>query len=154
MSCHIAVESQEQIVVIARVETPANLSYSVRVGYRRPICFTASGRILFTFQSPEKKEKMIALLRQHHSEKDINEFLADCKKVAKQGYLRGASAFVHGVTDLAYPIIDTDHAVATLTVPYIQRIPEVVGVDAVLEELKKASEEISRAVTYGLVRKF
>lgn len=154
MSCHIAVESQEQIVVIARVETPANLSYSVRVGYRRPICLSASGRILFTYQSPEKKEKMIQMLKRHHSDEEVSTFLSDCKKVLKQGYLKAPSAFVRGVIDLSYPIIDTDHAVATLTVPFIQRIPEVMPVETVLDELKTASEQISKAITYGIIRKF
>lgn len=153
MSCHIAVESQEQIVVISRVETPSNLSYSVRVGYRQPICFAASGRILFTFQSAEKKEKMIELLRKHHTQEEINTFISECKKVAKQGWLKAPSAFVKGVTDLSCPIIDTDFAVATLTVPYIQRVPEVMSVDDVLIELRKSAENISKALTYGVVRK-
>ncbi len=153
MSCHIAVESQEQIVVISRVETPSNLSYSVRVGYRRPLIFAASGRILFVNQNADKKESMMKVLKAHHSEDEIKTFLADCKKVAKQGYLKAPSAYVTGVTDLSCPIIDSDHAVATLTIPYIQRIPEIMGIDDVLEELKLAANEISKALTYGLVRK-
>ncbi|WP_440876050.1 IclR family transcriptional regulator [Thalassotalea sp. PLHSN55] len=154
MSCHVAVESQEQIVVIARVETPSNLSYSVRIGYRRPICFAASGRILFAFQTSAKKEKMIALLKQHHSEEEVNIFLSECKKVAKQGYLKAPSAFVEGVTDISFPIIDNDVAVATLTVPYIKRIPEEMPIEGVIKELKTAAEDISKAVSYGIVRKF
>ncbi|MGJ8694207.1 MAG: IclR family transcriptional regulator [Thalassotalea sp.] len=154
MSCHIAVQSQEQIVVISRVETPSNLSYSVRVGYRRPIVYAASGRILFVYQSSEKKETMLNMLRTHHSEEDINSFLVGCKKISKQGYLRSPSAFVQGVTDLAYPILDGDSAVASLTVPYIDRIPEEVSIDQVLVELEKAAAEISKAITYGIVRKF
>lgn len=153
MSCHIAVESQEQIVVISRAETPSNLSYSVRVGYRRPLVFAASGRILFVNQNADKKESMMNLLRKHHTEDEVKKFLADCKKVAKQGYVKAPSAYVTGVTDLSCPIIDSDHAEATLTIPYIQRIPEIMGVDEVLQELKKAAKEISKALTYGLVRK-
>ncbi|MFS1422825.1 IclR family transcriptional regulator [Shewanella sp. 10N.286.48.B5] len=153
MSCHIAVQSQEQIVVISRVETPSNLSYSVRVGYRRPIVYAASGRILFTYQNASKKEQMLTMLRQHHEEKDINSFLTECKKVAKQGCLSAPSAFVTGVTDLSCPILDGENAVASLSVPFINRIPEEVGIDDVLKELKKAAAEISEAVTYGFVRK-
>lgn len=153
MSCHIAVESQEQIVVISRVETPSNLSYSVRVGYRRPLIFAASGRILFVNQNADKKESMMNLLRKHHTESEVKTFLADCKKVAKQGYVKAPSAYVTGVTDLSCPIIDSDHAVATLTIPYIQRTPEIMGIEEVLQELKAAANEISKALTYGLVRK-
>ena len=35
----------------------------------------------------------------------------------------------------------------------IKRIPEIMGVDEVLQKLKVAAEEISKALTYGLVRK-
>lgn len=154
MACHIAVESQEQIVVISRVETPASLSYSVRVGYRRPIVYAASGKLLFAYQKAEKKESMINLLKKHHTDKEISTFISECKKVAKQGYLKGLSAFVNGVTDISFPIMDGDTAVAALTVPFIERIPEEVPIDQVVEELREAAAEISKAVTYGLVRKF
>jgi DNA-binding IclR family transcriptional regulator len=153
MSCHIAVESQEQIVVISRVETPSVMSYSVRVGYRRPILFSASGRILFAFQNPDKKESMFKRLQKHHSEDEIKTFVNDCKKVSKQGYFKGDSAYVQGVTDISFPVIDNDHAVATLTIPYIQRIPETTTVEQVTEDLKNAAEELSKALTYGIVRK-
>ena len=154
MSCHIAVESQEQIVVIARVETPSSLSYSVRVGYRRPIVQAASGRILFVNQTSEKKEAMVKRLSKFHSDKEVSDFLVECKKVAKQGYLKAPSAFVKGVTDLSYPIMDGDSAVASLTVPFIERMPEVMCIDDVLIELKEAAKEVSRAVSFGLVHKF
>ncbi|MFC3121555.1 IclR family transcriptional regulator [Agaribacter flavus] len=153
MSCHIAVESQEQIVVISRVETPSNLSYSVRVGYRRPIINAASGRVLFANQSTVKKESMTKTLAKYHSDDDIQVFIKECKKVSKLGYFKAPSAFVVGVTDLSCPIIDTDHAVAALTIPYIQRDPELMGIDEVLEKLQNASNEISKALTYGAVRK-
>lgn len=105
MSCHIAVQSQEKIVVIARAETPSSLSYSVRVGYRCPILYAASGRTLFVNQTPEKKALMLKRLQNHHTEKEINAFLIECKKVTKQGYLHSPSAFVRGVTDLSLSLI-------------------------------------------------
>ena len=49
-SCHLAVRSQEQIVVIYRIEPPGELGFSVRVGYRRSIGATTSGLVLFAFQ--------------------------------------------------------------------------------------------------------
>lgn len=151
MSCHISVESQEQIVVIARIETPSNFSYSVRVGYRCPIVQAASGKTLFVNQTPEKKARMLKRLSEHHNEKEINDFLVECKKISKQGYLNAPSTFVKGVTDLSYPIMDNDVAVASLNVPFIERIPEELSVNDVLVELKQAAEEISQAVSFGLV---
>ena len=119
MACHVAVESQEQIVVIARVETPASLSYSVRVGYRRPIVHAASGKLLFAFQKVEKKESIMKLLQQHHSEKELNTFLSECKKFTNSGYLKGTSAFVKGVTAISITIMDGDQTVATFSLPFL-----------------------------------
>lgn len=153
MSCHIAVESQDQIVVIARAESPNLMSYSVRVGYRRPIIYSASGQILFVHQEAEKKESMLKMLGNYHSESEINEFMSKCKKVAKQGILKAPSRYVTGVVDLAYPIMDGDMAVASLTVPYIERIPEEKSIEEVIEKLKEAAGELSKALTYGIVRK-
>lgn len=154
MSCHIAVESNEQIVVICRIEAPSNISYSVRVGYRKPIVHTASGKILFAFQQPTVKERWLNLLQKYHTDEEIKEFVGECKKVHKVGHVMTASRFVAGVTDLSVPIMDGDHAIATLTIPYIQRMPEEVSVNETLSLLKNAAENISQAITYGIVKPF
>ena len=39
--CHLVVASQEQIVVIARVDPPTDLGFVVRIGHRRPIALGA-----------------------------------------------------------------------------------------------------------------
>lgn len=154
MSCHIAVESNEQIVVIKRIEAPSTISYSVRVGYRKPMLNTASGKILFAFQTPERKERMLKMFREHHDEAAVMEFVAECKKVARQGHLIAPSNFVTGVTDIAVPILDGDSAIATLVSPYIQRKPEEVSRETVLKMLIEAGENLSKAITYGIVKPF
>src|SRR5690349_6603469 len=50
-SAHIAVASEDQIVVITRIERPGDLGFSVRIGYRREIAGAASGLVLFAFQT-------------------------------------------------------------------------------------------------------
>lgn len=57
-SCHLAVISGDQIVVVGRIESPGDLGFSVRVGYRRPMVKAASGRILFGFQAEDTQEIM------------------------------------------------------------------------------------------------
>lgn len=152
MSCHIAVDSNDKIVVINRVEAAATLSYSVRIGFTKPIIETASGRVLFAFQPPETKERWINMLQNHHPESQIKDFVADCKKVAKQGHVLSPSPFVVGVTDLSVPIMDGDHAIATINVPYLQRKPEEITVEETLKLLKEAADNISSAITYGIVK--
>jgi len=153
MSCHIAVESQEQIVVISRVEASSAMSYSVKVGFRAPYLFSPSGKVFFTFQNSDKKVLVLDRLSKIHKDDDIKSFIHDCKKVGKQGYYKGDNACVKGVTDLSFPIIDNGYAVASLTIPYIERIPEDMSIDETVHELKLAAEELSKALTYGIVRK-
>ena len=54
-SCHIAVASEDQIVVITRIERPGDLGFSVRIGYRREIARATSGLVLFAYQSEETR---------------------------------------------------------------------------------------------------
>lgn len=49
-SCHLAVRSRGDIVVVARMESAERIGFSVRIGHRRPLALTRSGAILFTFQ--------------------------------------------------------------------------------------------------------
>ena len=51
-SCHIAVVSEDQIVVITRIERPGDLGFSVRIGYRREITRATSGLVeAFTYEA-------------------------------------------------------------------------------------------------------
>ena len=52
-SCHIAVASEDQIVVITRIERPGDLGFSVRIGYRREIARATSGLVLFAYQNED-----------------------------------------------------------------------------------------------------
>jgi DNA-binding IclR family transcriptional regulator len=52
-SAHIAVASEDQIVVITRIERPGDLGFSVRIGYRREIASATSGLVLFAYQNDE-----------------------------------------------------------------------------------------------------
>jgi len=61
------------------------------------------------------RAKKTICLQIHHSEEDIKSFVSDCKKVSKQGYCKGDSAYVHGVTDICFTIVGNAQAVATLT---------------------------------------
>src|SRR3954466_14220998 len=54
-SCHIAVASEDQIVVITSIERPGDLGFSVRIGYRREIARATSGLVLFAYQSEETR---------------------------------------------------------------------------------------------------
>src|SRR5260221_4528636 len=62
-SCHIAVASGDQMVVIARVENPGPLGFSVRPGYRRAIYEATSGITLYSFQTEAVRNEWDQFLR-------------------------------------------------------------------------------------------
>jgi DNA-binding IclR family transcriptional regulator len=153
-SVHISVQSADQIVVIANTETVGALGYSVRVGYRKPIPFTTSGKVLFAFQSPEVKESWLSMLKKIMVEDQLNKFLSDTRKIIQRGYEQSRSSYVHGITDLSVPIMDGKTAIAALTSPYIDQTLAVTSKEETIEELKRCASFISEALKLGYVKSF
>jgi DNA-binding IclR family transcriptional regulator len=60
-SCHLTVASGSDIVVVARIESPGVMGFSVRVGYRRPLNESTSGRVLYAFQGEGGRKSLRAL---------------------------------------------------------------------------------------------
>jgi len=52
-SCHIAVPSQGQIVVVARMESSADIGFVVCVGSRQPLASTVSCTVLDAYQGAQ-----------------------------------------------------------------------------------------------------
>ena len=52
-SCHLAVVSVDEIVVIMRVISKGEIGLSIQIGYRRPLVASTSGSVFFAFQPLE-----------------------------------------------------------------------------------------------------
>ncbi|WP_439509201.1 IclR family transcriptional regulator [Marinimicrobium koreense] len=140
-SCHIAMASGDQIVVIGRIENPGDLGFSVRVGYRRPMIQAASGLALYGFQTGDTQAMMRAQLAA--DEEALAEFVTRAEAAREQGYVRTPSDFIEGVTDLSAPLMGARGAVAALTVPFVRYQPERCSVDEALSTLCSAATELS-----------
>ena len=148
--CHLVVPSQEQIVVIARVDAPGDLGFVVRVGHRRPLENSTSGLVLFAFQQEETRERWLAMLGNGKTGGGRADFIRRANAVRKQGFASAASNVVDGVMDLSAPLIVHDHAVGALTIPFIERRTGSPGMDEVIAQLRQAANEVSRLLTtYG-----
>ena len=141
--CHLAVASQEQMVVVARVEAPSDLGFVVRVGHRRPIAHSTSGLVLFAFQSQEVRARWLALLDKLDIGYKKKNFVERADQVLKQGYASYPSTAIGGVTDLSAPILEQAHAIGALAIPYVHRHPSRVSANAAIERLLKAARDIS-----------
>jgi DNA-binding IclR family transcriptional regulator len=143
-SCHLAVASDEQMVVVARIENPGQFGFSVRPGYRRGLTEATSGLVLYAFQPSEVRERWLAMLKAAKlGAKALNAFEAKTELVRSRGYATEASDFVQGITDLSAPVMAGAAAVAALTVPYVQARPPPRTLEQTVDELRAAARRIS-----------
>jgi DNA-binding IclR family transcriptional regulator len=146
-SCHIAVASEDQIVVITRIERPGDLGFSVRIGYRREISRATSGLVLFAYQNDETRR---AWLRRCRLKGDVaDEFVARANAVRSRGHHEAASDFVRGIVDVSAPILRGDVAVAALTVPFVHSNPLVMELPQAVELVRAAARQISNEIAHG-----
>lgn len=145
-SCHLAVASEEQMVVIARIEAPGNQGFSVRVGYRRPLLDSTSGLVLFAFQSESTREEWRARLSSAASHKAWKAFEEKAATARAQKYVKADSDVTRHIVDLSAPIMSADSVAAALTCPYIET-PMALSVKDTILAIRRTADEISRKVS-------
>lgn len=142
-SCHLVVPSGDQIVVIARIEGPGDLGYSVRIGYRRNIIEATSGLMFYGCANERVKAHLHGALSERFGVQKVRKFAAAADAAAQAGHVERASDFVRGVTDLVAPIMGADGVIATLITPYIERTPPTCPMDEAVSKLRQAVSVIS-----------
>jgi len=148
-SCHLAVHSEEQIVVIARVENPEYFGYSVRSGHRLDLTRSTSGVVLYAFQSKEIQSRLVKQIQGRRKSGLPPAFLAKVKTAQEQGYWSAKSDLVPSVVDIAAPVLQSGCAVASLTVPYIHQV-HTAPIEKVIVQAKLAAAAISEALARNL----
>lgn len=124
-ACHLTVYNQGRQIVIAKVDNPGGMGFSIRVGAELDVLVSASGRALLAFQDPETIEFRIKESIQrspHHSAAEIRSVL---KSIRARGFESMVSLQIKGLYAISYPILDTQNrALAALTVPYAERLDQ------------------------------
>lgn len=145
-SCHLVVHFDRRILVVAQVDSPEPMGFSVRMGAHFPMLMDrASPRVLAAFQPPGVQEKLIAEM-QVNSKKRIasGSIRTELVRLAQQGFHSAASATAAGVTDLCAPIFDHgEGAIAALTVPYLPQKYVSVTVEEACQALVETTRRIS-----------
>jgi DNA-binding IclR family transcriptional regulator len=142
-SCHLVVPSGDQIVVIARQESPMDLGFSVRVGYRRRLIDTNSGALLFGFSSTEEQSRWLSQLTHSATPDEMQRFHVRVKPGVEKGYIQQPSDFVDGVMDFCMPICNRQGAVAVLIVPFIRIKAQAIPEEKVINSLGQAANKIA-----------
>ena len=140
-SCHLSVLSGERMITVARVEGPAEVSFMLRVGYGVSIALSASGRVHLALLPDAERARWLARLRG----KGLAGRLA---LIRRRGYELAPSLVVAGVTDVSFPLVDTDGAVvACLAAPLVRRHGEREDRAAILAAMRAAAGRISAALS-------
>jgi DNA-binding IclR family transcriptional regulator len=146
-SCHLAMLSNGEVVVIAQVDGPGPMGFSVRLGARIDLLNTASGHTILAFQYDERRSRSLAIWQSQSGKKiprDLQEHLA---RIRRRGNEELASHQVQGVIDIGFPVLDQHgEAIAAITVPFLPWLDNRVGFAQVKEALRLASRELSAAI--------
>jgi DNA-binding IclR family transcriptional regulator len=149
LSVRLVVPSDDQIVFIAGVDSTVSFGLSVHLGYHRPIVLSASGRVLYAFQPPERQLMWLESLRKTAPpEADIASFLADAAKARRDGWLIRKSVTVEGVTDICAPIWTATSVgcAANLIVPLIRIVGQNHKPEDVAQATRAAADRITQAL--------
>lgn len=125
-SCHLTVYNQGRQIVVAKVDSPSGMGFSVRVGAELDVIVSASGRVLLAFQDDETRSFRIAESVQRRPEHADPQIVATLDTIRARGFESIPSVQVRGLYAVSAPILDSrTHAIAALTVPYAERIDQV-----------------------------
>jgi DNA-binding IclR family transcriptional regulator len=148
-SCHLTVYSQGKQVVLAKVDTPSGMGFSVRAGSELDVLISASGRVLLAFQDDETRRLWIEESLQRRPDQSDPQIGAILDTIRTTGFESIPSVQVRGLYAVSFPILDTQgNAIAALTVPYSERIDQHQrkSIPAVTEALGHAARTLSQRV--------
>ncbi|WP_341786092.1 IclR family transcriptional regulator [Sphingomonas oligoaromativorans] len=146
-SCHLAIVSGAEMVVVANVEAPGLLGFAVRMGYRRPLTLSASGHVLLAFQPEAARAAMLRDIAAAGIESA--DLPARLSRVEAAGHVAMASPMLTAITDLSAPVLLHGAAQAALTVPFVDGAGAQVDRAGTTAALIAAAERISQALELG-----
>lgn len=127
-SCHMGMESNGDIVIVASAEAPGNWGLALKTGTVIGLWNTGTGRVLAAYRTPEDIELLIEQHRRALGEPALDraEFDAHLARIRRVGYEHRASETAVGVTNLGFPIFGPSGQVeAVLSCPYLERVDEL-----------------------------
>jgi DNA-binding IclR family transcriptional regulator len=144
-SSHLVVINRGETVVIATASGGADISFTLRLGYRRPALDATSGQIIIAFQDQARRlqliEEAIAISK---ARIDRAKLTAQLDAIAESGFLIAESHDVIGVTDIGAPILGKHRrAVASIVIPYLNRHGAAPRHRKVVRDLLRTSQIIA-----------
>jgi DNA-binding IclR family transcriptional regulator len=146
-SCHLGIIDGGHVVILAQVDSPESTGFYVKMGSKVDLMHAATGHVILAHQSEDARERAIEEWRLETKKRrpaDLEEHLA---KILARGHERRASYEVAGVVNISFPVLNVQgQAIAGLTVPFVKRIEDTIGLPEVVSALREASTTISEAM--------
>jgi DNA-binding IclR family transcriptional regulator len=146
-SCHLAMPSEGEVVVITQVDAPGSAGFALKLGAKIDLLNTASGHLILAFQTDEVRARSLAAWRRRTDRTLPADLQGHLARIRERGYEEMASYQVAGVVNISYPVLNQHHeAIAALSVPFLPRIGDRVGPAQVKAALQAASQALSVAI--------
>lgn len=143
--CHITVPSHNSMLVVAKQESSAKLSLTVRVGMTVPLHNSVSGIVYLAFLPEDRRADLLARSGPDAAEADYAAM--SIAQTRRQGYLVHQSRIAQGVTEIAVPIFGhTGRVVAALAVPVLSITREQQDAEEIARTARQAAERITAAI--------
>ena len=95
-----------EVVVVAQVDAPGNMGFSMRLGAHIDILNTASGQVILAFQSEEVRARALEIWRRRSTKPIPARLNRHLDEIRRRGYEELRSYQVHGVVNISYPILN------------------------------------------------
>jgi len=146
-SCHLAMMSGGEVVVVAQADPPGNMGFAVRLGARIDLLHTASGNIILAFQEDETRARSLDAWQSQSGKKIPPDLEDHLERIQRRGFEELPSRGIKGIIDIGFPILNQHgEAIAAMTVPFLPYVDGRVSPAKVKEALRTASSHLSSAI--------
>ncbi len=146
-SNHLVIHHDRRIMVLAQVDSPEAMGFSVRQGAHFPFrADRVSVRVMAAFQDAQRRRELIdEMIAEDPSPPARAPLVRRIEAIRRRGYEQHRSDTLPGITDICFPIVDRQgHAIATLTQPYLAQRDVTMSVVQARECQAAAVAAISR----------
>lgn len=146
-SCHLGVLSRTNVTIVAQIDSPLPIRYSVRLGAQFPAWETSSGILLCAMQSETARRAMFQQLSQLIDDATMADLQAKMADVVASGFEERQSERIPGIVNLSFPVRDrNDQVAAVLTTPFMPQRGNLATLDEVRQLIAAAARQLSEAL--------
>nr|WP_306265536.1 helix-turn-helix domain-containing protein [Pararhizobium sp. IMCC3301] len=144
-AAHLVVPNRGEAVILAASSGGADMNFSLKLGYHRPLADSHSGLVLMAFQSETVRNRMMTeSLTLMNRPPDRTSLWAELTEVLETGSIVHESRDIVGVTDICSPILSNKgEALACITVVAVSRRDAKQNFEAILARQTRACAEIA-----------